>query len=114
MPSLWQDAFPLAVLEPMMRGKTIIASRVGGIPEQIADGVSGLLVPPGDEMALADAIRAVLDDAGRAARLGEAARQRSAELFTLDRQVRRLSRFVEDGFGIDCSWSAASQARVRY
>jgi glycosyltransferase involved in cell wall biosynthesis len=107
MPSIWQDAFPLAVLEPMARGKTVIASHVGGIPEQIEHGISGLLVPPGDEAALADAMSAVLDDPAWAARLGTAARQRIAHHFLIDTQVRRLSRFVEDGFGVECPWSLA-------
>jgi glycosyltransferase involved in cell wall biosynthesis len=107
MPSVWQDAFPLAVLEPMAQGKTVIASRVGGIPEQIKHGVSGLLVPPGDEAALADAMAGVLADPAWAARLGKAARERIASHFAIDTQVRRLSRFVEDGFGLDCPWSLA-------
>ena len=47
-PSIWQEAFSLAVAEPMICGKAVIASRVGGIPELIEDGVRGLLVPPED------------------------------------------------------------------
>jgi glycosyltransferase involved in cell wall biosynthesis len=100
VPSIWQDAFPLAVLEAMGRGKPVVASRVGGIPEMIEDGVSGLLVPPGDEGALATAIGALLTDPARAARLAEAARRRVAEQFTPETQISNLVRLVGAGFGI--------------
>jgi len=52
----------------------VIGSRVGGIPDLVEDGRNGLLVPPGDEAALADALVRVLTDARLAARLGEAGR----------------------------------------
>jgi len=102
VPSVWQDAFPLAVLEAMAGGKPIIATRVGGIPELIEHGVSGLLVPPADEVALAQAIQSLLADPSRAARLGEAAIQRVAERFTLERQLNHLIALVEEGFDGPC------------
>jgi glycosyltransferase involved in cell wall biosynthesis len=98
IPSVWQDAFPLAVLEAMARGKPVIASRVGGIPEMIEHGVHGLLVPPADEASLSAAIREVLADRDLAARLGEAARRRVAEQFTPERQISRLVEIVRTGF----------------
>lgn len=55
-PSL-DDAFPTVLLEAMAAGLPVVASRVGGIPEIVVDGVTGTLVPPGDAQALADAIR---------------------------------------------------------
>jgi len=98
IPSVWQDAFPLSVLEAMARGKAVIASRVGGIPEMIDHNVHGLLVAPGDEASLSAAMRQLLADRDRAARLGEAARRRVAEQFTPERQVRSLVEIVEAGF----------------
>lgn len=97
VPSLWQDALPLSVMEPMARGKPVIASRVGGIPEMIEDQVSGVLVPPGDEAALTDAMRGLLLDPDRAARIGEQARQRVAREFSPERQIQALMEIVEAG-----------------
>jgi len=102
VPSLWQDAFPLSVLEGMARGKPVIATRVGGIPEMIEHDEVGLLVPPADEVALAEAIAALLADPARVARLGENARRRVAERFTPEAQLDRLTALVEEGFGSAC------------
>ncbi len=102
VPSVWQDAFPLAVLEAMANGRPVIASRVGGVPEMIEHGISGLLVPPADERALAGAIHALLKDPTQAAWLGEMARQRVAARFNPERQLRLLTSLVEEGFGVPC------------
>jgi len=102
VPSVWQDAFPNAVLETMALGKAVIATSVGGIPDMIEDGVSGLLVPPGDETALTAAIVALLSDPARRSALGEAARERVAAHFTLGEQASRLTALIEEGFGAPC------------
>jgi len=99
---VWQDAFPNAVLETMALGKAVIATSVGGIPDMIEDGVSGLLVPPGDETALTAAIVALLSDPARRSALGEAARERVAAHFTLSEQASRLTALIEEGFGAPC------------
>jgi glycosyltransferase involved in cell wall biosynthesis len=98
VPSLWQEAFGLAVLEPMTRGVPVIASRVGGIPEVIEDGMSGVLTEPGDEAALADALRRVLGDAGERRRLGENGLERARSAFSRERALRELVRLLEPGF----------------
>jgi glycosyltransferase involved in cell wall biosynthesis len=86
-PAVWEEAFGLGIAEAMASECAVIASHVGGIPELIEDGVSGLLVPPGDSGALATAIRRLLDDAELRGRLGGAARARVQERFDLDRAV---------------------------
>ena len=68
-----EEATSIAVLEAQACGQPVIASALGGILEIIADGVTGLLVPPGDARALADAIARVLADRALALHLGEAA-----------------------------------------
>ena len=73
-----QDPFPLAVLEAMACGLPVVATRVGGVPDQIADGVDGVLVPAGDPGALAQAIVGILEDAPTASLMGSRARSSAA------------------------------------
>jgi glycosyltransferase involved in cell wall biosynthesis len=87
MPSL-NEALSNVVLESMAAAAPTVATRVGGTPEAVVDGVSGLLVPPGDAGALARAIATLLDDPVRAAALGRTARQTIVERFSVDRMVR--------------------------
>jgi spore coat protein SA len=73
-PSIWNDPFPLAVLEGMAAGLPIVASRRGGLPEALAYG-GGILVTPDDPVALAEALGSLAKDEGRRKRLGEQARE---------------------------------------
>lgn len=97
VPSLWEDACPLSVLEAMAYGKPVIASRVGGVPEQINSPDVGVLVPKGDAAALASAIEGLLMDAHRREAIGRAARQRILWELTRDRQVAEIFRHLTDG-----------------
>jgi glycosyltransferase involved in cell wall biosynthesis len=83
MPSL-EEAFGLPVVEAMASGLPVVGSRVGGIQEIVADGVTGLLVPAGDAGALAGAIEQLLADPDRAHRLGAAGRERAVERYSWD------------------------------
>lgn len=78
------EGFGLVVVEAAAAGLPIVASDVGGIPEIIEHGVSGLLVPPGEPQALAGAIQELIDDPERARRLGEAARRTAFERFSAE------------------------------
>jgi len=78
-----------SLLESMAAGIPVVATRVGGTPEVIQDGVHGLLVSPGDARAVADAILAILGDAELAARLGANGRRRAKEEFSFEAVVRR-------------------------
>lgn len=102
VPSVWQDAFPTSVLESLARGMPVVATAVGGIPEMIKDGVTGLLVPPADEAALAQALSKLLADPARAAQLGQAAQKDVEQRFRPEEQVRVLTALVEEGFGSVC------------
>jgi glycosyltransferase involved in cell wall biosynthesis len=97
IPSVWDDAFPLSVLEAMAQGRAVIASRVGGIPEAIDSDAVGLLVPPRDERALAQAIRMLLDDPARREAMGRAARARIAASFQKDAQVTAITALLRPG-----------------
>jgi alpha-maltose-1-phosphate synthase len=82
-PSLYE---PLGIvnLEAMACGTAVVASRVGGIPEVVADGETGLLVPADDPAALAAALNALVSEPGRAAAMGRAGRKRAAAEFGWD------------------------------
>ncbi len=88
------DALPTVLLESLASGCPSISTRVSGVPEIIEDGVSGLLVGSGDEAALAQAIRRVIDDTALARSLGEAGRRRAVELFDVRRNVRHMHEWL--------------------
>jgi L-malate glycosyltransferase len=83
------ESFCLSILEAMCFGCPSVSTRVGGIPEVVEDGRSGVLVPAGDAGALAGAVEALLDDAPRRLALGRAARDRARTLFAADVIVPR-------------------------
>ena len=83
------EGLGVVLLEAMNHATPVIASRVGGIPDIVEDGVSGLLVPPGDADALAAAVRRLGDDPALARRLGEAGRRRLREQFSWPAIVQR-------------------------
>jgi len=86
LPSL-SEGLSNVLLESMAGGVPVVATAVGGNPEVIEDGVTGLLVPPRDAGALARGICLLLEDRVLAARLGRAGRQRVAQHFSLARMV---------------------------
>jgi alpha-maltose-1-phosphate synthase len=83
-PSVYE---PLGIvnLEAMACGTPVVASAVGGVPEVVVDGETGLLVRPGDPRALAAAVNELLADPGRARAMGEAGRRRAVEAFSWPR-----------------------------
>jgi glycosyltransferase involved in cell wall biosynthesis len=93
LPSLF-EGMPVSLLEAMATGLPSVATRVGGVPEVATDGVDALLVPPGDEGALAEALIQLLNDPARRASLGAAARA-TADRFSLAEAVRRTEDVYE-------------------
>jgi starch synthase len=75
------------ILEAMGAGKAVVATRVGGNPEAVSDGETGLLVPPQNPVALASAIIELLRDPGRAEAMGRAGMERARERFSLSAMV---------------------------
>jgi glycosyltransferase involved in cell wall biosynthesis len=86
----WTEGLPLTVLEAMARGRAVVATHVGGTPELVVDGETGLLVPARDPVALAAAIRALLADPERRRAMGEAGRRRVAERFSAAAMTDRM------------------------
>lgn len=87
LPSL-MEGHPIALLEAMAAGKAVIATTVGGNAEAVENGVTGLLVPPADAAALAEAVLVLLRDPEKAARLGRAAQAAVRERFSLKAAIR--------------------------
>ena len=94
VPSLG-EGFGLVALEAMERGRAVVASRVGGLGEIVADGVTGRLVPPGEVEPLADALAAVASEPEAAAALGAAGRERAAREFAEERCAERTAELYE-------------------
>jgi glycogen(starch) synthase len=86
MPSR-REGLPLVAIEASLVGLPIVATNVGGLPEVIDAGSTGLLVPPEDSSALTKAMVSILEDPKRARAMGEAARGRALERFDLQTQV---------------------------
>ena len=96
LPSAQPEPFGGVVMEAMALGLPVVGTAIGGTSEQIAEGETGLLVPPADAEALAEALaRLVTSDASRHA-MGQAARQRVAQHFLLDRMVSRIEVLYAD------------------
>jgi len=91
LPSL-SEGLSNTLIESMAAGVPVVATRVGGNPEVVDEGRTGLLVPPRDPAALAEAICRTLQDRELARQFGEAARQRVAEHFSLERMLRDTER----------------------
>ncbi len=87
VPSREPESFSLVSVQAMLAGKPVVATRVGALPETIVDGQTGILVPPGQIQALANAIDALTHDSSRRAALGRAGQQWASARFSLQRQV---------------------------
>ena len=84
------ENFPMSILEAMAIGLPIVSTQVGGIPSAIDHGVHGLLVPPGDTLALTDALRKLLLDPNLRQTIGQAARQKAIAQFSAETIVADL------------------------
>jgi glycosyltransferase involved in cell wall biosynthesis len=91
-----REGIPVVLMEAMATGLPVIASRLSGIPELVTDGVDGLLVPPGDDAALAEALARLAADPDLRRRLGEAGRATVVRDFDVDRNAAALAaRFAQ-------------------
>ncbi len=89
------EAYGLAYLEAQAAGVPVVACRTAGVPEVVEDGVTGVLVPPGDDAAYAGAVAGLLADPARTMAMGQAARARVAARHAFGVAVRRLDRLLQ-------------------
>jgi glycosyltransferase involved in cell wall biosynthesis len=91
-----RDGIPNVLVEAMAAGAPVVATGVSGIPELVTDEENGLLVPPDDPRALADALVRLHGDPALAARVAEAGQRTVRERFDGDRLARRLAQLFEE------------------
>jgi glycosyltransferase involved in cell wall biosynthesis len=96
------EASPNAILEAMAMGLPVVATRVGGIPELVADGTTGLLVEPGNPASLADALVALLTDETRRRSMGEKGRERVLSRHNIQSEVQQTAQVLLDAFQARC------------
>jgi glycosyltransferase involved in cell wall biosynthesis len=90
------EGLPISILEAMRAGLPVIASRVGGVPEEVEDNVTGLLVPRSDVPALAQAIFKLVDSPALRAQMGKAGRARFSAEFTQERMLRQVDAIYQE------------------
>ena len=95
VPSL-QEAWGLVATEAMACGKPVVASRVGGLPDQVIDGFNGFLVPPRDPKALADRILYLLETPSEARRMGLNGRKLAVECFDIEKRIDKIVRLYRE------------------
>lgn len=96
-PSVGYEDLPYVILEAMSLGVPVIGTDIAGIPEEIEDGVTGIVVPPKDAEALGRAILKMLSDKESRDRMGKAGQERFHKLFTLDKMVNNYLMLYEKG-----------------
>ncbi|HSQ92556.1 MAG TPA: glycosyltransferase family 4 protein, partial [Nitrospiraceae bacterium] len=84
------EGFGIAVVEAMAMGKAVVATTTGGLPEVVAQGETGLLVPPGDVESLAATVVTLLGDQARREQMGLCGKARAQERFSLDASVAQV------------------------
>jgi glycosyltransferase involved in cell wall biosynthesis len=84
------EGFPVSILEAMSVGIPVVASNVGGIPELIENGTTGILVEPNNFDQLASAIIEILENQAKAKRMGEAAKERVKKYFSIEQMMAQL------------------------
>jgi sugar transferase (PEP-CTERM/EpsH1 system associated) len=95
LPSL-SEGMPNVILEAMATGLPVVATSVGGVPELVVNGVTGILTPPNNPTALAEAILELLHAPEKAAAMGRAGRQRIKTHFTIDRMVEQYESLYQE------------------
>ena len=92
----YAEGLPMSILEAASYGLPIVATRVGGIPEIIDDGVNGFLIDPGDKGALTDRLLRLIENPELRSQMGRAAYQKVKEKFDVDTVVKQLDSLYQE------------------
>ncbi|MEJ7784961.1 MAG: glycosyltransferase family 4 protein [Solirubrobacteraceae bacterium] len=111
VPSRAVEGFGLVAVEAALRERPVVASRIGGLPEVVADGETGVLCEPDDSGALAEAVVTLLSTPARAAALGRAGAARARERFALERQADGFEALFAELVGGACPTGVEARAR---
>lgn len=112
LPSL-SEGFPFVVLEALAMSRPVVATRVGGVPEIIHDGSTGLLVPSRNPQALQSAVRKVLLDPAWAVRMGQAGQKEVTAHFTVGKMVQDTVKVFESAMPALCRSTDFTQQEVQ-
>ncbi|RLG46912.1 MAG: hypothetical protein DRN90_05780 [Thermoproteota archaeon] len=93
--SKW-EGFPYAIIEAMMAGLPVVATRVGGVEEMVENRKTGYLVPANDPLALTKAIQRLLEEPELRKKMGQAGREKALRTFTLDRMLTQTQKVYEE------------------
>lgn len=96
VPSEWYENFPISVVEALMSGTPVIASRIGGLPEIIDDEITGMLFEPGNSEALSVCLKRIANDRGLAMRMAESARVTAKSRFNAQPHYECLLNIYKD------------------
>jgi glycosyltransferase involved in cell wall biosynthesis len=107
------EGFGMVALEAMERARPVLAAEIGGLGELVEDGVTGLLVPPGEAQPLADAIVRLASNLEGAAQMGEAGRRRALERFLQERCTDRTELLYREQLNGRARTNGALSARSR-
>lgn len=113
LPSTCPEAFGLPVAEAMWHGKPVIASRVGGLPSVVDDGVTGMLVEPGNASELAEKIRALWEQPKLCRTMGEAGRAKALREYSPERYYERLMAAYDRASALLAARAATRMSRTR-
>jgi glycosyltransferase involved in cell wall biosynthesis len=110
VPSVWQEPAGFVAMEGMAAGRPVVATRVGGIPEYLEEGVTGLLVPPRSAGELAGALLRLLQEPGVADAMGRAGRARAENRFSMQRWVQDTLQTYAAALGVEGSGTKREEA----
>ena len=110
VPSIWPDPCPTTALEAMACSKAVVGARSGGIPDMVDHGVNGMIVPPNDPVALAEAMQALIDDPERTRHMGTLAAVK-AKHFMASSVVPKLEQVYFDAIAEKSKVGSKSPAR---
>jgi glycosyltransferase involved in cell wall biosynthesis len=105
------EGLPAVAVEAGLAGRPVVASRVGGVPEVVKHGATGLLVEPGDVAGFVAAVTGLLGDPGRRRALGEAAAARCRERFSIERLAPRWVEVLDAARGLEGAGMASAGGR---